>query len=1176
MAGAKITEGSMREKRVPQSDRELILGWLERQDAEAFRAISLRHAAMVYSTSRRILGDASEAEDVVQECFQALAFKLKKPTVSLGAWLHRVATNLSIKRIRSKERRRKREAQFAADRAGTEDAKRDDLRQHVDQALAILPDQLRIPLVLYFLECRSQGEIARQIGTSRSTISNRIQKGIEKLRADLKRSGLLVVGPLAAMLTEQLAAAPAPASVLAGIGRIALAGTGKAAIASSPHGVVLTLGGILAMKKLTLAIATAILVILCGARWHFVSVKETPTDPIVPASAPVLGATGVDAEQDQAVEILASDPGSDDKASSAAAPLAALVEPPTLLTAAITGRVYDADTGEPSPGAEVIIELISLENVIPESGLLGREIRPQQVAKADERGEYRFESLSPGKYRVKRSNTPGLPSPGADDTQVVTLAKSQIVRDVDFAVARGIRVAGIVVDSKGHPVHRAEVQGRDRSDNRSLQVYTTGEDGAFELFGFHETRVLTLEAESGRRGSRTASEPCGPMVLGPGDLSGVVLTLHPTASISGRLVDERGNVVVNALIHPSRPTEHGRLMGQSQDRTDEEGRFELRDLAAGSHRNLVLLDGTGIYRDGEPPWSHFEVESGERVEGITVVVKTGSGLEISGRVLDKDRAPVRNARVSLRGGPAGGRRGSAMSDPDGYFRFINLEPGEYELAATHRTLTRTARHGVPAGSEDIEIVLGTGSIIEGQVFARATGEPIEQFEILHLDDRNRHEVGVENRFRRCRDADGRFRLENIQPGAVTIIAKAPGFGAARVRVPRVEAGTALAEVHVALGVAASLTGIVIDALGHPVANAGIVPGRLPSRGDPDALAAARTGDDGKFFLTDLPEDLKVLSAFHDAHPDATVEVVVSAGSESRVVIRMPAASFVQGTVYQGEHPVPDREVRLIDENGRPTLTRTEAASASNPGAFRFENVSPGRQTLTVPHPEPSESSATRRRWLERVVTIEEGTTRSANLRFRAGTATVRGTIVRDGRSVAGVEARLVLSDGPSSECRTTAAQRDGSFLFKSLPSGPAALLVRSRDGRNRRLEFRIDKGATIDREINLSGGLGVRGTVSGIRTGERAMVFAFRGKFHLGKNRSPVVLSQKFRLALGTAEVRGDGPFVLEGLEQGRVTILAIAFDPGVKDGTSLDLRIARKELDLQAKGVATMELVLE
>ncbi len=128
----------------------------------------------------------------------------------------------------------------------------------------------------------------------------------------------------------------------------------------------------------------------------------------------------------------------------------------------------------------------------------------------------------------------------------------------------------------------------------------------------------------------------------------------------------------------------------------------------------------------------------------------------------------------------------------------------------------------------------------------------------------------------------------------------------------------------------------------------------------------------------------------------------------------------------------------------------------------------------------------------------------------------------------------------------------------------------------RRLEFRIDEGATIDREINLSGGLGVRGTVSGIRTGERAMVFAFRGKFHLGKNRSSVVLSQKFRLALGTAEVRGDGPFVLEGLERGRVTILAIAYDPGVKDGASLDVRIARKELDLQAKGVATMELVLE
>ena len=138
------------------------------------------------------------------------------------------------------------------------------------------------------------------------------------------------------------------------------------------------------------------------------------------------------------------------------------------------------------------------------------------------------------------------------------------------------------------------------------------------------------------------------------------------------------------------------------------------------------------------------------------------------------------------------------------------------------------------------------------------------------------------------------------------------------------------------------------------------------------------------------------------------------------------------------------------------------------------------------------------------------------------------------------------------------------------------LLVGSRDDSHRRLEFRIDTGATITREINLSSGLGIHGTVSGIQTGERAMVFAFRGEFHLGDNRNPVVLRQKFRLALGRAEVQGDGPFVLEGLEQGHVTVLVIAFDPDVRDDRLQTLRIARTELDLQADGGTTVELVLE
>ena len=77
------------------TDQVLLRKWIDSQDAEAFRQLVLRHSAMVYSTSQRILRDASRAEDITQECFQRLAFHLREASVrSLAAWLYSVATNL--------------------------------------------------------------------------------------------------------------------------------------------------------------------------------------------------------------------------------------------------------------------------------------------------------------------------------------------------------------------------------------------------------------------------------------------------------------------------------------------------------------------------------------------------------------------------------------------------------------------------------------------------------------------------------------------------------------------------------------------------------------------------------------------------------------------------------------------------------------------------------------------------------------------------------------------------------------------------------------------------------------------------------------------------------------------------------------------------------------------------
>ena len=86
------------------ADQLLLTKWARNRDAEAFKALSKKYVGMVYATCTRILRDPVEAEDVAQECFETLARGDKGPTGHVGAWLHRVATNRCLDRIRTCER----------------------------------------------------------------------------------------------------------------------------------------------------------------------------------------------------------------------------------------------------------------------------------------------------------------------------------------------------------------------------------------------------------------------------------------------------------------------------------------------------------------------------------------------------------------------------------------------------------------------------------------------------------------------------------------------------------------------------------------------------------------------------------------------------------------------------------------------------------------------------------------------------------------------------------------------------------------------------------------------------------------------------------------------------------------------------------------------------------------
>ncbi len=208
------------------SDAAVLNRWLRERNAEAFAQIVQRHARGVYATCCRMLHDAAEAEDITQECFEALATvdRARAPRL-LGPWLHGVATRRCLTRQRSESRRKARELVYANAASEPPDPGWAEIYPYIDEAVAALPEELSVPLVAHFFNGQSHTEIARAMGIPRRTIGNRIHKGLELIAVALNKRGIaLPAAALAPLLGAGLAeAAEVPATLNASLARLSLA-----------------------------------------------------------------------------------------------------------------------------------------------------------------------------------------------------------------------------------------------------------------------------------------------------------------------------------------------------------------------------------------------------------------------------------------------------------------------------------------------------------------------------------------------------------------------------------------------------------------------------------------------------------------------------------------------------------------------------------------------------------------------------------------------------------------------------------------------------------------------------------------------------------------------------------------------------------------------------------------
>jgi RNA polymerase sigma factor (sigma-70 family) len=256
-------------------------------DADAFAEIVRRHAGMVYGVCARITRNAQDAEDLAQDCFLQLALRARSVTSSLAGWLQVTATRRALNAVRDRQaaRRRQESAAEPATAEGGADPRWADIAPHVDRALASLPDDLRTPLVLHFLEGQPHARIAEGLGVDRSTVTRAIERGLGLLRGRLRETGVVGVGASVVALSTLLGmngASAAPAALALALNKMALSGVGAGNAGTAP-----VLSSVKAFFASKAAIAVSgIATLAAGGALVLVLGTAPPAPQRVPSPAP--------------------------------------------------------------------------------------------------------------------------------------------------------------------------------------------------------------------------------------------------------------------------------------------------------------------------------------------------------------------------------------------------------------------------------------------------------------------------------------------------------------------------------------------------------------------------------------------------------------------------------------------------------------------------------------------------------------------------------------------------------------------------------------------------------------------------------------------------------------------------------------------------------------------------
>lgn len=657
----------------------------------------------------------------------------------------------------------------------------------------------------------------------------------------------------------------------------------------------------------------------------------------------------------------------------------------------------------------------------------------------DENGEFIFDTLREGKYRILVSHQDYA---GYQQTNLVPGQAN----DLTIQLTWGGAIEGYVTDSQtGGSIPGAIVRVRDLGGIE--KTGTANSDGFYRVTGLtqfpnNSKTLVSVEAEGYARFNN------GQIQVEEGyTLEGTNFELDKNGVVSGVVINGSGQTVEGVQVAVKRqhsPTVPVIVNVSGVVTTDADGKFIINDVAPGE---LSLVSGSHEdYLEGrtEP----FDVGIGEEIPDLQVVMRIGGAVR--GVVRDENGNPLEGVFVAVPDEALGNMRAKdmpnkAVTNENGEYRIDRLEEGTQMVRAEADGFLDMEITGVNIAegkiTEGINIDMMTGAFISGQV-TNTAGEPLANAKVTVID----MSAGMQRTVRRT-DANGYYRFDDLGPYEVRVDAEMPGYSTTSLHDVAVNNDA----VDFQLLRMGSLQGMVYGLEGGSVPAFSVTPkmiegGREISRGGSKTFNKG----DGAFEFTGLKPGVYNVQFFAPGHAVETLEGIVINQDEVTYVqdVYLREGGKVSGSVVDANtgRPVMGAQVRVngggmnafLGGAGNQKRSRNRSrgtAVTDKRGFFELTGLNVQVMTLTVEH---------RDYITQNVPDVQAG---AAELKIMMDVGgTISGKITNPDGSAA-VSVQLLLS-GPNRFSDYAVSDRKGNYTKSGLPEGAYTVVV-SQFGRSR-------------------------------------------------------------------------------------------------------------------------------